>query len=426
MNQPSDPINQPHDNQAHLLIGSVIAVVIVASLAVGLRIYTRAYMLERFGADDYLAVLSLLLVVATGVSQCINTTNGLGTHSWDLESHDKVIAYLKNFYVSIVFYNATLMLIKMTFMVQYYRVLVLKKFRTVCTVVMTIVGAWSLSQLIIAIFLCKPIAGFWDASLNATCIPIPLQWYINAGGNIATDIIIFILPLPILTHLELPKMQKISLVGIFSLGFFTCALSVIRIKFLNIGSDFTYDNIEASIWSITELCSGVTCASLITLRPFVSNYIPKLASTFQKSSIRCLRHFGFQVADPSGERKRKREIWNENNGTRYGSEHGFLPHGARVDTSHEISGDILDSFTTLQTRTESIGRGSVVSLSAPKPTHIRPQNRTRPNTHLGWGCSSVTTTITADNRDSWISYEIPSAIHVTRDIRLQNIPPFDS
>lgn len=35
----------------------------------------------------------------------------------------------------------------------------------------------------------------------------------------------------------------------------TCAISVIRIKFLKQGGDFSYENVEASVWSITELVS---------------------------------------------------------------------------------------------------------------------------------------------------------------------------
>ncbi|KAI0972606.1 hypothetical protein F4678DRAFT_478486 [Xylaria arbuscula] len=248
-------MDRPHDNHAHVIISTVIAVLIIAIVSVILRIYTRACIIGKIGADDYLVILASMLTIATGVSQCINTTNGLGMHYWDLGSHEKAIAYLKNFYVSGVFYNSAVMATKMAFMVQYYRVLVARNFRIVCIVAMVVVGAWSLSQLLIGIFLCRPIAGYWDASLNAKCIPVPLMWYIGAGGNITTDIIIFILPLPVLAHLNLPKMQKISLVGIFSLGFFTCAISVIRIKFLRVGSDFTYGNIEASIWSITELVS---------------------------------------------------------------------------------------------------------------------------------------------------------------------------
>lgn len=84
---------------------------------------------------------------------------------------------------------------------------------------MIAVGAWGLSQLLVGLFICTPVAGFWDRTLHHKCVPFPLQWYINAGGNIISDIIVFVLPLPVLSHLKLPRAQRLTLVGIFSLGF---------------------------------------------------------------------------------------------------------------------------------------------------------------------------------------------------------------
>lgn len=82
------------------------------------------------------------------------------------------------------------------------------------------IGCWALSQLLIVIFDCTPIPKFWDQSLPGTCVPNLPFWYINAAGNIITDVTIFILPLPVLRSLNLQKSQRVLLLGIFSLGFF--------------------------------------------------------------------------------------------------------------------------------------------------------------------------------------------------------------
>lgn len=55
-------------------------------------------------------------------------------------------------------------------------------------------------------------------------------------------------------------------------------------KYLQQGGDQTYENIGGSSWSITELCSGVLCACLPTLRPLVSKCIPSLSRRLHKSS----------------------------------------------------------------------------------------------------------------------------------------------
>lgn len=60
----------------------------------------------------------------------------------------------------------------------------------------------------------------------------------------------------------------------------TCVISVVRIEFLNLGNDPTYNNIAPAGWSFGELCAGVVTACLPTLRPLLFRVvIPKLSST---------------------------------------------------------------------------------------------------------------------------------------------------
>ncbi len=121
---------------------------------------------------------------------------------------------------------------KATFLLQYYRVLGTDGMRIVILAALVLVGMWSTSQLLIVIFTCSPVAKFWEPTLPGKCIPDLPFWYINAAGNILTDAIIFTLPLPVLSSLQLPPTQKYLLMGIFSLGFFVSICHVAQIFFL--------------------------------------------------------------------------------------------------------------------------------------------------------------------------------------------------
>lgn len=46
-----------------------------------------------------------------------------------------------------------------------------------------------------------------------------------------------------------------------------CSISIVRFKFIVFPDDFTFNNAEAAIWSIAELCAGIICACLPALRP---------------------------------------------------------------------------------------------------------------------------------------------------------------
>ena len=55
---PSIDPTLPHDNGAGILIGVVCLVCGIATVAVGLRFYTRSIIIGQIGADDYLVLVA--------------------------------------------------------------------------------------------------------------------------------------------------------------------------------------------------------------------------------------------------------------------------------------------------------------------------------------------------------------------------------
>ncbi|XXG94295.1 hypothetical protein Hte_000549 [Hypoxylon texense] len=285
---------------------------------------------------------------------------------------------------------------------------------------MVIIGSWSLSQVIISIFICDPIAGFWEKSIDPRCIANYPQWYINAAGNIATDLAIFVIPLPVLVHLHLPKAQRFVLIGIFSLGFFTCAISVIRIKYLQQGGDFSYENVEGSAWSVAEICSGVTCACLPTLRPLVSKWIPSLSNRLHKPTWADRRRSGMScLADAErGSRHLRGNSDTSDMMDIKGKEDFFYCVG--LDARRSDSADGSDEgLEPRRTRDSLLSRGTS-SPTPPAVAHIATHHTPhRPAAYYNWMKSSVTTEIgTGDNsRLSGSNRNLSStAIQVQRDV----------
>ncbi|KAI2782492.1 hypothetical protein F4815DRAFT_43507 [Daldinia loculata] len=411
MDSSAGSLNLAHDDRATVLIGVVCLVCTVATAAIGLRFYTRSCMLKQVGVDDYLVLAAWVFALVTGISQCTNTRNGLGKHVWDLGSDAQRRNYLKGFYVSITLYNTGLMFVKLTFLTQYYRVLAIKKMRTTLITAMILIGCWSMSQIAVGIFICDPVSGFWEKSAGS-CIGNYPQWYINAAGNIATDIAIFVLPLPVLRHLHLPKAQRLVLIGIFSFGFFTCAISVIRIKFLQLGGDFSYENVEGSSWSITELCSGIICACLPTLRPLVSKWIPALSNRLHKparnscmvGAERGSRHMrGNSDASRMSNMKGKDELFY------------YLGIQARLSDSLDSSDGSLEAGRARESLSSYGGSSPTPLLCA----HTAARTSHRPTAYCNWMKSSVTTEIGTGDRENQQDPNknlSTTAIQVQRDV----------
>ncbi|GKT64786.1 integral membrane protein [Colletotrichum tofieldiae] len=154
----------------------------------------------------------------------------------------------------------------MSFLLQYYRVLCTTHMRKLYIAAMVIVGSWGVSVVVMSFVFCVPLDGFWDPRIPAKCFGQQVLFYVFGACSIVTDVIIFLLPLPALFKLKIPHSQKLYLLGIFSLGFFIVAISVIRLQFLKIRPDFTWWNVEPAMWSLGELSAAMVCLCLPPLK----------------------------------------------------------------------------------------------------------------------------------------------------------------
>ncbi|RFU75030.1 integral membrane [Trichoderma arundinaceum] len=132
--------------------------------------------------------------------------------------------------------------------------------------------------MVATIFQCNPIIKAFDKTLPGTCIDIAKFWFANAGFSIATDIIILILPMPLVYQLEVPRLQKVALMAVFAIGMFVIVTSCLRVTTLDVfatSPDNTYD-IANVMWTVIEPNVAVICACLPTLRPLVVKMLPGL------------------------------------------------------------------------------------------------------------------------------------------------------
>jgi hypothetical protein len=111
------------------------------------------------------------------------------------------------------------LLLKDSLLLQYLRFSIDVGYRRACWALGTIVTAYGLSALFVGIFSCQPVAYSWNSHLqNGKCVDFLAFWLFNASFNSATDIIVCVLPIPVLKALHLPRTQMAILSSIFALG----------------------------------------------------------------------------------------------------------------------------------------------------------------------------------------------------------------
>ncbi|KAH7161852.1 hypothetical protein EDB81DRAFT_353670 [Dactylonectria macrodidyma] len=252
-----------------VVIAVVSLLLSICTLMVGLRVWCR-HSKNQLGLDDWAAVATLMSILACGTAIACLTRYGLGRHVWTL-SPEEVVLYLRCFWVSIFFYMTSLALVKLTLLLQYYRLMSVSNMRTVFLAAIVIICLWAVSQIFIMLLSCIPLQATWDPRVHGKCGPNVLTlWYFNGVFNIVSDVAIFILPLPVIYKLQLPRSHKLCLVAIFCLGFFTVGVSILRMQWLRPQEDFTWWNVKPSSWSLAELTSAISCACLPTFKPLVT------------------------------------------------------------------------------------------------------------------------------------------------------------
>ena len=65
---------------------------------------------------------------------------------------------------------------------------------------------------------CIPLNYIWDRTVKGYCLKIPLAATILAAFNVLTDIIILVMPMPLLWKLQMERKEKLQIMGMFLLG----------------------------------------------------------------------------------------------------------------------------------------------------------------------------------------------------------------
>jgi len=88
----------------------------------------------------------------------------------------------------------------------------------VANIIGAVCVAWWIAVILVSIFSCNPIQGFWDHTIKSKCINTENFFIGNAVPTIITDVIILFLPIRMIWNLQTSRKQKIALSFIFLLG----------------------------------------------------------------------------------------------------------------------------------------------------------------------------------------------------------------
>ncbi|KAN0073148.1 hypothetical protein V8E54_008368 [Elaphomyces granulatus] len=257
-----------------------IAFISLATFTVAIRVYSRMPLVKHMGLDDVAILVSLAFSLGSFVSQAGEAMAGMGMHLADIPP-DIVTKQFIWLYVSMPLYQISLCSTKISILFQYLRVFSITRIRTICLIMIWVLGTFVLTAVIRTILTCIPVSKFWNPTQPGHCLNKEAMWFSHSVFHILTDVILLILPMPVINSLQLPKRQKYGLMFIFALGSFVCVSTILRFHSLQIAAvtqDPTYDAPGAAAWSAVECNVAIICASLPSLKALISKMLPHMMS----------------------------------------------------------------------------------------------------------------------------------------------------
>ncbi|MCJ1397976.1 hypothetical protein MMC11_001172 [Xylographa trunciseda] len=251
----------------------------LATLAVGLRLYTRPLLKLRFEADDWCIIAALfLLFTAQGLEYAAIVLSRQVTSLLD----PKMSSFLFYLYVYGIFYYPAIAMTNISILCLYRRIFTTPYFRKLSLGLIFMNVIWVIPATIVEIFICLPVQSFWDFTVQGTCIFFSTFWIIICTVELVIDVAILILPIGEISHLQLSLKKKMLLSLIFLLGGFVIITGIVRIIQCYAPGASDINLIQDAIWLNIHLSTAIICACLPTFRPLLTSSLSAL-STLRKS-----------------------------------------------------------------------------------------------------------------------------------------------
>ncbi|KAM0547651.1 hypothetical protein ACHAO7_007043 [Fusarium culmorum] len=278
---------QKQDAIEHYLVFAILGP--IAFLFLVQRLYTKYFILGSWKIDDALIVIAW----SVQIYECLTgsqfqpfltptgsiSIGGLCHHAWEMpiEVFEK---HMLSSYIAAPVFIICNGCSKTSLLTFYLQISPQLWFRRVIYGTITFVVFYTLIISTLLLFGCNPIQTAWDPFRFASgnCADNAVVYIIIAVVNIISDLILFVIPIPMIAQLKMPLGQKIGVAIMFGIATITVATSIIRMIYLPalLGAlDIPWVAAPANVWSIAEANLFIVCGSMPTLRKFFKRFAPK-------------------------------------------------------------------------------------------------------------------------------------------------------
>ncbi|MCJ1265998.1 hypothetical protein MMC22_005880 [Lobaria immixta] len=264
------------ESLATTTMGIGIVMLLLTIFVVIARLFSNYRATRGLGWDDCLCVIgTVLFVIYVGTSLDIRQ---YARHGYDIPITWITVPAIKKLYLQSITSGPMIFFAKSSLFMLYYRLFMTRRFvryAIIFGVAFSFVVYFS--NMTVAGIMCAPKVGHpWDWTTIAKCYRISVSGFVLGIVNLALDIYLLILPIPVILPLQLSIKKKIGVLGMFMVGLFALVASIVslvyRIKLWQ-GTDPTWNGFICVICTMIETGVTIMCSSTSALVSFWKSYI---------------------------------------------------------------------------------------------------------------------------------------------------------
>ncbi|KAI1166563.1 hypothetical protein F5B18DRAFT_648628 [Nemania serpens] len=266
--------------------------IVLCTFFVTLRFISIRISRRPIGLEDWLILPAWIIELGLCVNGiCSVLYGGVGRHEAYVLKYQPhaLTSWAQTLFVTELLYGLVFPVEKTTILLLYLRLFrVHRWFRTTTYFLIAYIWLWGISEVIVAIAQCRPVSFQWDKTIQGQCIDQLAYYRWVSVPNVIHDVVMLILPLPVVWILKVDLRQKLALSAVFLIGSIGCIASFIRLSIffkLNALSDNTWASIQLQSWTLAETGVILISACLPALWPLMLRVITRngsLRSTYSK------------------------------------------------------------------------------------------------------------------------------------------------